>query len=889
MWRGDRRKFIQGSGLVFGSAALTSQMDAFARVNRLLGGNTPQTPPMNEGSSSKALPSLCNNNIQTAIGLGDETPGIIDQFGQLDSRNATFCLDIGGFPYASPDLKWSQALDGGYFPIVHTEARSSQGSAGWTAYATSVANADADCLEISRADLPLTFKLWLPFTTEIAVNDGIVTSGDRILAVLPVVANANLTKAKYNLLTPARECWSLSRPPWSPVPLANFHPAAIPGLDPAFSSGRSSYLFRPLRYGFPVQPGKTYHVVLGLVVSKSSEYGLKVSQQLVKLSAEGMSDTVDMANLVPGRPFLREFVVKASGKELHVTSETDPSSTSPYRYTLLNAIWIFDEMVDLAQVQTGSLSDKALFYVRCGEEPMADRACSVTFDVQGAEVSKHTIYLPYDLNISSPRAVAALRAGSSTTAAKPKWETLIQSGAQFITGDSRLDNLYRTSLINIFLLRTRYPGAANQGQDLFVVKPGASIYDAFWYRDGAYLTAALGVAGHSGEAEKSLRLFWQTGLPGNFGSYEQQECGAWQAPLDQSDGQGQVLWALVHHFQLSGNLEWLRVVYPNIRKGADWIRNVTGQPRFVMENGERPIYYGLLPAAEGEAIGHGYIYYHDFWAVLGLRMAIEAAKAMNEEDDLKWMAETYDTLCANLSASVKLAFERVGGNKYIPATPFHSVSQFDIWGSIAALYPTQFLEPHDPMISQTLDLMRQNCQEDEYTYFNRKKIWTYITVDWAMCYMLRDDLDTFFKLFDGYVAHASPTNGWTEEMFLDTRQGTGDMPHGWAAAQYVHLHRNSLVYEDGDVLHLCWGAREAWLSKGIKVHRAPTKFGTVDFELSQSGETLLLDYRIVRGPHQERPRQVELHLPSSSGKAVAIRINGAVKSLLPDQRVIQAE
>src|SRR5271166_2107191 len=530
----DRREFLQGSGLIVGSAMLTSQMDAFARVSRLFGGNTIRVL-MNEGSSSEALPSLANTNVQTVIGLGDETPGIIDQYGQLDSRNATVDLNVGKVPHTSPDLKWSQSLEDEYLPIVGTEVRSSQGIVSWTAYATSEANVGADCLEITRADLPLTFKLWFPFTTEIQVNDGIVMSGDRILAVLPAVSNMNLSQAKYNLLTPARETWSLSRPPWSPVPPAVSRPIAIPGIDPAFSSGRSSYLFRPLRYGFPAQPGKTYHVVLGLMASKSSEYRFKVSQQLVKLTADGMSDTVDMANLVPGRPFLRDFVVKASGKQLHVTSETDPSSTSPYRYTLLNAIWIFDDMVDLTQVQSRTLSDKALFYVRCGEEPMADRACGVTFDLPSAETSMCRIYLPYDLNTSSHATVAALNSGSATTSAKQRWESLIQNGAEFMTGDSRLDNLYKTSLINIFLLRTKYPGAASKGQDLFVVKPGASIYDAFWYRDAAYIIAALDVAGHSEEAEKSLRLFWQTGLPGNFGSYEQQECGAWQAPIDQSD------------------------------------------------------------------------------------------------------------------------------------------------------------------------------------------------------------------------------------------------------------------------------------------------------------------------------------------------------------------
>ena len=166
--------------------------------------------------------------------------------------------------------------------------------------------------------------------------------------------------------------------------------------------------------------------------------------------------------------------------------------------------------------------------------------------------------------------------------------------------------------------------------------------------------------------------------------------------------------------------------------------------------------------------------------------------------------EGIETFCANLSTSVKQAISKS-----------HSINTFPLLlsipslalrsGAIAALYPTRFLEPNDPMISRTLDLMLQHSQEDEYTYFNRKKIWTYLTADWAMCYLLRDDLATFNRLFDGYVAHASPTNAWIEEMFIESRLGTGDMPHGWAAAQYVHLHRNALVFEDKDVLHLCFG------------------------------------------------------------------------------------
>ncbi len=884
MRKRDRRQFLQESGLVLGFAALNSQLNPAAYARILSDGNN-STP-------AKNLPPLFNTNLQTAIGLGDEAAGIVDQYGQLDSRHARISLDIGATPLGSSDFHWSQSLADGYLPIVDTEVRSSQGSVRWTAYASNAADTNGECLEFLKAGLPLRIHLWFPFTTRIEVSNGMVTSGDQILAMFPAAASVKVSQAKYNLMTPERETWSFSKPPWSPISSPGSHPEPLPGIDPAFASGRASFLFRPLHYSFPVQPGKTYHVVLGLILPKPGmDDTLSPTQTLMRLTANGVSNVVNMADLTPGKPFLHDFVVQASQPEIHVTSATDPSSTSPYRATLLNAVWVFDGVVDLDQVGLGSLSEKALFYVRCGEEPMEDVACSVTLDYAsaGASAGQCRILLPYHLSASDHDKIAAARSSSMGAAAKQRWEALVSHGAQFTTGDERLDNLYKTSLINIFLLRTKYPAMANEGQDLYVVKPGATIYDAFWYRDGAYLTAALDVAGHLEEAENSLRLFWQANLTGDFGAYGQQESGAWQAPLDELDSQGQVLWALVHHAQFSGNREWQKTVYPSVRKGAAWLRDVTGQTRFLEENGERPIYYGLLPEAEGEAIGHGYIYYHDFWAVLGFSMALEAAKALSEEQDVQWMTQAYNTFCTNLSTSVKLAYERVGLNKYIPATPFDSVSQIDIWGSIAALYPTRFLEPNDPMISQTLDLMLRHSQEDEYTYFNRKKLWTYLTADWAMCYLLRDDLTTFYRLFDGYVAHASPTNAWIEEMFLESRLGTGDMPHGWAAAQYVHLHRNALVFEDKDILHICWGAREGWMNNGIVVKRAPTKFGTIDFEFRRNGKALTLDYKFVRGAHQEMCRQVQLHIPPSAVQPESVRVNGNLRTLAPNQNTIDLE
>src|SRR5262245_60831488 len=108
------------------------------------------------------------------------------------------------------------------------------------------------------------------------------------------------------------------------------------------------------------------------------------------------------------------------------------------------------------------------------------------------------------------------------------------------------------------------------------------------------------------------------------------------------------------------------------------------------------------------------------------------------------------------------------------------------------------------------------------------------------------------------------------------------MPHGWAAAEYVLLHRNSLVYENQDNLELCWGVDPDWLRDGahICVKNAPTTFGKVRFHLSRSGSTLTFEHNLDSAPGQQRPNQILLHIPASVGKEIrSVRLNGALVSL----------
>ncbi len=885
----DRRKFLQtsGLGLAYASMNLPFGLRGYAATLSRTAESLGLGP-----NAAQAVKSgiFYNTNLQTAIGLGDALAGIVDRYGQLDSRNARVGLDFGSDKPESAGLSFSQSLAEGYYPVVSTEAKSAAGTVRSTAFAS---DAGGDCFEIGASGLPVRVQLWFPYATSIRVKDGVVTSRGSVLAIIPKEAAFKTTEAKYNFLTPVRDAFTIGAPPWSPVMQSAHCQPVDAGLDAAFDNGRSSFLLRPLRYRLPVQAGKTYHVVLGLVIPKKQcdIGGVDLPKTSLELSVNRSSLYFDLWNLVPGQPYLHEFVVQPSEDEILVKVETDPSSPDPYRSALLNVIWVFDHPVDPNSVKTGALNKDALFYVPCGQEPPEDIAASLTIDLgrQYTLDNPARILLPYDLREQDLDQHESMIIHSTIADGERPWKSLLARGAEFVTGDEKLDNLYKTSLINLFLLRAKYPGVLPGGEDLYIVKPGATIYNAFWYRDGAYITTAFDVAGLSDEAEKSVRLFWKSGLPKDFVPYGQMDNGSWQAPLNELDGQGQALWALCQHFEFSGDVQWLKQVYPSLRKGLVWIKEATDTTKVRTEHGEKPIYYGLLPSAEGEAIGFGYNYYHDYWAILGLRKVIEVAKVLEEEQDVKWMQELYETFNADLLASIKQAYQNVGESKYIPATPYDPVTKLDYWGTIAALYPTRFLDPHDTMLSQTLDRMEKNSQEGEYTYDHRQKLWTYITADWAMCYLLRDDIETFHRLYDGYVAHASPTNAWIEEMFIETRLGTGDMPHGWAAAQYVHLHRNALVYEDEGILHLCWGARQEWFEKGISVKHAPTKFGAVELTLKASGDELSVNYLLTHGAQAEALKEVRLHIHHPHPSQLRIRVNGKAVSVESGKTEIRLE
>ena len=97
----------------------------------------------------------------------------------------------------------------------------------------------------------------------------------------------------------------------------------------------------------------------------------------------------------------------------------------------------------------------------------------------------------------------------------------------------------------------------------------------------------------------------------------------------------------------------------------------------------------------------------------------------------------------------------------------------------------------------------------------------------------------------------------------------GDMPHSWAAAEYVLYLRDALLREENNRLVLADGIPGAWLRPGqrVEIHSAPTYFGRAGYSLVSHADegywelmidegTKAPDGFLLRGPFPSGPTGV---------------------------------
>jgi hypothetical protein len=375
---------------------------------------------------------------------------------------------------------------------------------------------------------------------------------------------------------------------------------------------------------------------------------------------------------------------------------------------------------------------------------------------------------------------------------------------------------------------------------------GEGFYDEFYIRDGGYQLLELEEAGLWGPTRKGLEAYLRS----------QRSDGRFESQKDQLDANGQALWTFWQYWKIAGDHTWLRWVYPQMLRAAEWVKTARRQAP-----SESP-WTGLLPAAvaDGEYLWDGkhHIVGYDLWNLRGLLCAADAARFLRKSAD----AAALETEAQEYRRSIDAACRRIGLAHFPPSwekvgTP---------WGNTETLWPTELFKRDDPRVTATLSEVRTRHGGG---FVEGTIRWTglpnvihpYLSSYTTMASLVRGEHEQFAEEFYWYLLHSSASHAFPEGVFFKRRYAWSEtIPHVLGAANFAFMLRHALVHERGDELHLLLGAPDWWLAEGqeILVENAPTHFGPMSLRVrgSAKGVQVKLD-----PPRRSPPGRVVLHLP----------------------------
>lgn len=371
-------------------------------------------------------------------------------------------------------------------------------------------------------------------------------------------------------------------------------------------------------------------------------------------------------------------------------------------------------------------------------------------------------------------------------------------------------------------------------------------YPLPWLRDSVFIQHCFDLAGLHHIARAGAEYCARNDFFGGFGA--------------EGDAPGQGIWALVEHYRVTRDRDWLRGVYPAILRKCDWlfrmrraeapIQVVSDTPVLSFTHSHRASGVICLAARDGIIRGtmdHGVEHalgWVNHWALRGLRDAAYAATVLGEAEDAARYTHEADELNAALE-------------RYADAHP-------DFFGHErtvnSLLWPTRAWEDRTERIAAGFDRWWQEFRGDAETY-RPEPYWLYFEFAQAHNALLlgqperawqvlryrleHQDLPGLYGYREG-GAGVGTRNAVHGVTLIGQLRGCHKLfhsitPHGWSASELWLLQRAMLVEEWRDGLLLFAGVPREWLRPNgrIAFRAFPTAFGTVDgtLEIDAAGRS----------------------------------------------------
>ncbi len=364
-------------------------------------------------------------------------------------------------------------------------------------------------------------------------------------------------------------------------------------------------------------------------------------------------------------------------------------------------------------------------------------------------------------------------------------------------------------------------------------------YPLPWLRDSVFIIRCFDLAGLHELARAATEYCARNDFFGGFGA--------------EGDAPGEGIWALIEHYRVTKDKDWLRKIYPAVQRKVEWLFRMrrttvpiqipTDTPILAFAQAERAAGVICLAAQEGIIMGamdHGIQYslgWVNQWALAGLREAVYAADQLGFTED----AQQYDAEAKTL----QIALESYATS--------HDHFFRDERTVNSLLWPTQAWT-NSPLLDSVKTSFTTWWSANRFKegYFEPEPYWLYFEFAQAHNALLMGERDIVWQVLNYRFRHQDVPGlyGWREGgngvgtenavhgvTLINQLRGCHKFeditPHGWSHAEMWLLQRAILVEEWGNGLLLFAGVPEAWLTPNetIAFNGFPTAFGTVSAAL----------------------------------------------------------
>jgi F5/8 type C domain len=381
-------------------------------------------------------------------------------------------------------------------------------------------------------------------------------------------------------------------------------------------------------------------------------------------------------------------------------------------------------------------------------------------------------------------------------------------------------NGWITDVVHAALTATAHVLVTRSGPAL---QPGPRRYTRSWIRDGAMMSAALLRMGHTEEVREFIRWY----------APHQREDGFVPCCVDvegidwlvEHDSHGQLLALIADYYRFTTDLPFLEESWTFIDRAVGCIERLLGQD-------------GLLPISvshEGYLAQPVHSYWDDFWALRGLRDAVDLAHAAGHETS----AQQWRALCTRFAASLFESIETTRAQRKLDFIPGSiEWADFDPTATANAIY---LLDVPDGLDRNAVEHTFDKYIADWRAKRSGAVAWANYTpyeirIIGALVRLGRREAALELLRFFLSDRRPPPWNQWPEIAWQDHKAPAhlGDLPHTWIAAEYVLAVRSLFAYErEADAsMVLAAGLASEWIDgAGVRVEKMPTLYGALSYSL----------------------------------------------------------